>query len=198
MARLSQKREHGGRLALVPAPLAEPSGAEAEGPLTFEQAYALHVGYVAGLAGRILGRNDEVPDVVQDVFLIAHRRLSDVRQPGALRTWLGRITVREASRRLRWRRLRDFLQPARLEIDLVADETDAELRPLVALLYVALDRLPARERSAWVLRHLLDEPLDRVAELCGCSLATAKRRITAADTALQPVLAPRDEKQEDE
>src|SRR6185437_10593569 len=115
----------------------EPSGAEAEGPLTFEQAYALHVGYVAGLAGRILGRNDEVPDVVQDVFLIAHRRLSDVRQPGALRTWLGRITVREASRRLRWRRLRDFLQPARLEIDLAADETDAELRPLVALLYVA-------------------------------------------------------------
>jgi RNA polymerase sigma-70 factor (ECF subfamily) len=198
MARLPQKREHGGRLALVPAAPREPSDAERAGPPTFEQAYAQHAGYVAGLAGRILGRNDEVPDVVQEVFLIAHRRLSDVRQAGALRTWLGRITVREASRRLRWRRLRYFLQPAPLEVDLVADEAAAELRPLVALLYVALDRLPARERSAWVLRNLLDEPLDQVAELCGCSLATAKRWIAAADAALKPVLAPRDENQEDE
>jgi RNA polymerase sigma-70 factor (ECF subfamily) len=153
---------------------------------------------VAGLAGRILGRNDDVPDVVQEVFLIVHRRLSDVRQGGALRTWLGRITVREASRRLRWRRVRNLLQPAPIEVDLVADEMAAELRPLVALLYVALDRLPARERSAWVLRHLQGEPLDHVAELCGCSLATAKRRIAAAEAALEPVLAPRGENQEDE
>jgi RNA polymerase sigma-70 factor (ECF subfamily) len=198
MARLSEKRQPAGRLALVPAAPTEPSDAEPAAPPTFEQAYALHAGYVAGLAGRILGRNDEVPDVVQEVFLIAHRRLSDVREAGALRTWLGRITVREASRRLRWRRLRYFLQPVPLEVDLVADDASAEVRPLVALLYVALDRLPARERSAWVLRNLLDEPLDRVAELCGCSLATAKRWIAAADNALKPVLAPRDENREDQ
>jgi len=195
---LPQTRQLTGGLALVPAPPAETSATEPAGPPTFQQAYALHAGYVAGLAGRILGRNDEVPDVVQDVFLIAHRRLSDVRQAGALRSWLGRITVREASRRLRWRRLRYFLQRAPLEVDLPADEGAAELRPLVALLYVALDRLPARERSAWVLRNLLDEPLDQVAELCGCSLATVKRRIAAADAALRPVLGPRDENQEDE
>ena len=198
MARLPQKRQPAGRLALVPAAPTEPTDAGAAGPPTFEQAYALHAGYVAGLAGRILGRNDEVPDVVQEVFLIAHRRLRDVRQAGALRTWLGRITVREASRRLRWRRLRYFLQPTPLEVDLIADEADTELRPLVALLYVALDRLPAHERTAWVLRHLLDEPLDQVAELCGCSLATAKRRIATADTALRPLLAPGEANQEDE
>jgi RNA polymerase sigma-70 factor (ECF subfamily) len=198
MARLPQKRQLAGRLALVPAAPPEPGDGEAATPITFAQAYERHAGYVAGLAGRILGRNDEVPDVVQEVFLIAHRRLSDVRQVGALRTWLGRITVREASRRLRWRRLRYCLQPAPLDVDLVADEAAAELRPLVALLYVALDRLPARERSAWVLRNLLDDPLDQVAELCGCSLATAKRRIAAAEAALKPILAPHDENQEDE
>jgi RNA polymerase sigma-70 factor, ECF subfamily len=198
MARLPQKRQLAGRLALVPAAPAEARGPGAAGPPTFEQAYELHAGYVAGLAGRILGRNDDVPDVVQEVFLIAHRRLSDVREAGALRTWLGRITVREASRRLRWRRLRTFLQPAHVEVDLVADEAAAELRPLVALLYAALDRLPARERSAWVLRNLQDEPLDRVAELCGCSLATAKRRIAAADTFLKPLLATRVENEEDQ
>jgi RNA polymerase sigma-70 factor, ECF subfamily len=198
MARLPQKRQLAGRLALVPEAPAKTTAAQAAGPPTFEQAYQLHAGYVAGLAGRILGRNDDVPDVVQEVFLIAHRRLSDVRQAGALRTWLGRITVREASRRLRWRRLRYFLQPAPIEVDLLADETAAELRPLVALLYVVLDRLPALERSAWVLRNLLDEPLEEVADLCGCSLATVKRRLATVDAALKPVLASRDEKQEDE
>jgi RNA polymerase sigma-70 factor (ECF subfamily) len=170
-------------------PAEEGAPGEGVGEITFERAYAAHAGYVAGLAGRILGRNDEVPDVVQEVFLIAHRRLKDVRQAGALRAWLGRITVREASRRLRWRRLRLFWRPAH-EVDLVADPEAADLRPLVALLYAALDRLPAHARAAWILRHLLDEPLERVADLCGCSLATVKRRIAAADAVLAPLLEP--------
>ena len=188
MGGLSGKRRTAG-LALVPAS-EEPGAPEGVGEVTFERAYALHAGYVAGLAGRILGRNDEIPDVVQDVFLIAHRRLKDVRQAGALRAWLGRITVREASRRLRWRRLRQLWQPAE-DVDLVgADPAAADLRPLVALLYAALDRLPANARAAWILRHLLDEPLEQVAVLCGCSLATAKRRIAAADALLAPLLEP--------
>ncbi len=127
-------------------------------------------------------------DVVQDVFLIAHRNLGTLRSPGAARGWLAKVTVRLASRRLRWRRLRLFLQPAHtVDADLVAGEDPAS-RPLLALLYVTLDRLPARERVAWTLRHLLDEPLDVVAERCGCSLATAKRRIAAAEAVLRPVL----------
>ena len=59
---------------------------------------------------------------------------------------------------------------------------------MVALLYSVLNRIPAGPRAAWVLRYLLDEPLDRVAEMCGCSLATAKRRIAAAERLLAPVL----------
>jgi RNA polymerase sigma-70 factor, ECF subfamily len=179
------------RLALV-APGDGGSAGDPAAPATFEEAYAQNAGYVAGLVGRILGRNDDVPDVVQDVFLIAHRQLRSVRSPGALRAWLGRIAIREASRRLRWRRVRLFLQPARtIEADLVADDgARADLQPLVALLYSTLDRLAARERVPWVLRHLLEEPLDTVAELCGCSIATAKRRIAAAELVMRPILGP--------
>jgi hypothetical protein len=101
MARLPEKRQLAGRLSLVPEAPPEPAEVGPAAPSTFARVYALHAGYVAGLAGRILGRNDDVPDVVQEVFLIVHRRLSEVRAAGALRTWLGRITVREASRRLR-------------------------------------------------------------------------------------------------
>jgi RNA polymerase sigma-70 factor (ECF subfamily) len=186
---MSRKRASERRLALVTGDLAgAPVAQLAVG--SFDDVYARNAGYVAGLVGRILGRNDEVPDVVQEVFLIAYRRLSSVRDPEAMRAWIARIAVREASRRLRWRRVRAFLRLEHpVDADLVADERSlTELRPLVALLYVALDRLPAHERVAWALRHLHDEPLDVVAELCGCSLATAKRRIAAAELALRPVL----------
>lgn len=179
------------RLELVTGAVSAPVPVEAMP--SFDEAYGRHSGYVAGLAGRILGRNDEVADVVQDVFLIAHRRLHEVRNPTAVRAWLGRITVREASRRLRWRRLRAFLPAGRvLPADLIADDgAGAELRPLLALLYATLDRVPARARATLVLRHLLDEPLAVVAQLCGCSIATAKRRIADAETVLRPILEDR-------
>lgn len=143
-----------------------------------------------GLAGRLLGHDDEVADVVQDVFLIAHRRIGSLRDPAAARAWLGRIAVREASRRLRWRRVRSFLRPgAIVDCDLIVDASAApKMRPLAALLYTALDRMPTRERLAWILRYLVDEPLDTVAEICGCSIATAKRRIAAAERHLRPLL----------
>jgi hypothetical protein len=43
-----------------------------------------------------------------------------------------------------------------------------------------LDGMPANQRIAWSLRHIEGEPLENVASLAGCSLATAKRRIAAA------------------
>jgi RNA polymerase sigma-70 factor (ECF subfamily) len=178
------------RLTLVPAPGGGGTAAGAPARTPFDQLYAAHARYVAGLAGRVLGRDDEVADVVQEVFLIAHRRFGSLRDQTAARAWLGRIAVREASRRLRWRRFRSFLgASAPIDYDLVVDTRGApELRPLAALLYATLDRMPTRDRLAWTLRHLVDEPLETVAEICGCSLATAKRRIAAAERHLRPFL----------
>jgi RNA polymerase sigma-70 factor (ECF subfamily) len=43
-------------------------------------------------------------------------------------------------------------------------------------------------RVAWTLRYVEGEKLERVAEHCGCSLATAKRRIAAAHAKIQSEL----------
>ena len=53
----------------------------------------------------------------------------------------------------------------------------------------ALDTVPADARIAWVLRYLEQEPLEDVARICGCSLATVKRRITVAHQAVTRSLA---------
>lgn len=156
----------------------------------FDALYAAHARYVAGLAGRLLGRDDEVADVVQDVFLIAHRGLGSLRAPGAARGWLARVTVRIASRRLRKRRLRAFLGlGATVDCDLVVDTRVApELRPLAAMLYAALDKMPTRYRLPWILRHLADQTLESVADALGSSPATMKRRIAEAERRLHPLL----------
>jgi RNA polymerase sigma-70 factor (ECF subfamily) len=168
----------------------EPAASLKTGTPGFDALYAEHARYVAGLAGRLLGRDDEVADVVQDVFLVAHRGLESLRAPGAARGWLARVTVRIASRRLRKRRLRVFLGlGAPVDCDLVVDTGVApELRPLAAMLYAALDKMPTRYRLPWILRHLADQTLESVADALGSSPATMKRRIAEAERRLRPLL----------
>ena len=55
---------------------------------------------------------------------------------------------------------------------------------LITRAYKILDRLPVDEKIAWMLRHAEGEPLEVVASYCECSLATVKRRIAAAQSAL--------------
>ena len=59
---------------------------------------------------------------------------------------------------------------------------------LLAEVYQVLDRMPERARLAWSLRHVDGEKLEDVADHCGCSLATAKRRIATAQMQLQKEL----------
>ncbi len=146
--------------------------------------------YVAAVAYRLLGRDDEVDDTVQEVFLAAVRGLDTVRNPDAIKGWLASITVRTARKRLKRRRLRVMLRidpdPA---YDRVVDSSASpEQRVLLARVYEVLDAMPADLRIAWTLRHVQGERLEDVAELSGCSLATAKRRIAAAARRLEEEL----------
>ena len=44
-------------------------------------------------------------------------------------------------------------------------------------------------RVAWTLNYVEGETLEEVARLCGCSLATAKRRIAAAQRFIEEKLS---------
>lgn len=143
--------------------------------------------YVARVALTILGNPDEVDDVVQEVFLIAHRRLRDLREAGALKAWLATITVREARRRLRRRKYRALLGLDRdaAEIEHPAeDDGSMDQRLMLQRLEKALDDLPVAERIAWLLRSE-GYSLEQVSLHCECSLATAKRRIAGAQKKLR-------------
>ncbi|MBI5531426.1 MAG: sigma-70 family RNA polymerase sigma factor [Deltaproteobacteria bacterium] len=151
-------------------------------PLTLDHAFRLYSRYVAAIAKRLLGRDDDVDDVVQDVFLRAHKGLGQLRETEALKAWLATVTVRVARRKLRLRKIgRVFGLGEAPEYEQIASTgATAEDRAVLARLYALLDTMPVDNRIAWTLRYIEGEKLEEVAELAGCSLATAKRRIAAA------------------
>lgn len=158
-------------------------------PVEFDELFSRYCRYVARLASRMLGSGDaEVDDVVQEVFWLALRRLPNIPDLIQARGWLATVTTRVVGRRLRRRRFRRlFHANPRGQYEVPAPGATAEQRALLRRLYEVLETLPTDQRLAWSLRYLEGEPLDMVALACRCSLATAKRRITAAKKVLDEV-----------
>lgn len=158
----------------------EPDDREGEAPL--DKLYRRFAPYVAAVASRILGRQQEVEDVVQDVFVAAVRGLKITDDVQQTKSWLVRVTVRRSLRQLRKRALwtlLDLAEPAQYE-RLADPAAGPEERRLIAEVYRALDRVPPKERIAWILRYVQGESLEDAAVSCECSLATVKRRVAAA------------------
>jgi RNA polymerase sigma-70 factor (ECF subfamily) len=160
--------------------------------------FDLHGAHVERILFRILGTDSELSDLVHEVFLRALRGIPRLKDPRAFAGWLQRVAVSVAMDLLRARRRRRwlfFLPPEALP-ELVAPHLDHEARDALLAVYAILDQLPPEDRVAFSLRFLEGLDLSAVADACGCSLATAKRRVSRAQTHLfqaarqHPVLAP--------
>ena len=166
-----------------------PTGAPSAGPSSaLDRAFRAYAPKVATVALRILGRADEADDLVQDVFMKAGKWLPRLDEPAALRAWLLKVAVRLAWRRLRMRRWRVALGlDGSYDYSEIAGQgrISPENAAFLAEVYRIMDRMPACERLAWSLRHVDGERLEDVAQQCACSLATAKRRIAAAQARIQ-------------
>lgn len=153
-----------------------------------------HFAGVAGTVARLLGDLDEAQDVVQETFAAALAELAHLREPAALRAWLMQIAVRKVHRRFRRRKLlRVFgLRAAESEsrlAELASSAASPEQHAELALLDGALSWLAAADRIAWTLRRVEGMRIEDVALSCRCSLATAKRRIAAADRVVRAHVA---------
>lgn len=150
------------------------------------------------LVWRVMGADSEHDDLVSHVFAIALAGVHRVRDASTLEGWMVCLTVNTVRSELRKRRFRRWF---RFETDQQADEpaysVDHDAREALRRTYTLLDRLPASERIAFVLRFIEGLALGDVAASCGCSLATIKRRLSSAENAFtrlaaqDPVLAER-------
>jgi RNA polymerase sigma-70 factor, ECF subfamily len=163
--------------------------ARAQERWAMEALFQRHAPMVNGLAYRLLGRDTEVDDVVQDTFVQALDHLSELREPQAFASWIASIVVRTTSKLLRRRRLlsrlglRDRSEP--IDVDAligrgVPPDAAAELRAI----YATIGDMPVDVRVPLLLRRVEGLSLDEVAERTGKSLATVKRRIADGEAYL--------------
>ncbi|HEX6272207.1 MAG TPA: sigma-70 family RNA polymerase sigma factor [Polyangiaceae bacterium] len=174
----------------IPLPRGEPVEAGSrvrvssvtEKTIGIEELFRRHAASIASLGLAMLQNVEEADDLVQDVFLRAFRALDRLEDPEGARPWLMTIAVRLARTRLRRRKLTRLLfrfdEPDFEQI--AAPGALPEHRDLVKRLQLILDKMPVELRIAWVLRHVQTETVESIAELCGWSLSTAKRRIQEA------------------
>lgn len=137
---------------------------------------------VRNLIRSLIGRDDEVDDVAQQVLMQVVRSLASYRGDGPLHSWVQRITVRTALAHARQRRARSVS-----EVPLETSEGDEianlsrgpgwdsylERRRAVEL----LDRLPVEQRSAVVLHHVLGLSVPEIAEEEGINFETVRSRL---------------------
>jgi RNA polymerase sigma-70 factor (ECF subfamily) len=168
-----------------------------------EMLYRRHATYLLAIAARLLGNRGEGEDVVQDTFVTAFEQLATLREPAALRGWLAQIAVSMVRRRMRRGRLMRALGLDRGADDatlaaLASPGTNPEQRAELTLVDKAVRGMSANVRIAWMLRMVEGLELAEVASACGCSLATAKRRIAAAEETVRAHIGPPEDDSEDE
>jgi RNA polymerase sigma-70 factor (ECF subfamily) len=178
---------------LRPVPIARESDPEPDEALVrrarggdrsaFDALYLRHARYVAGAVYRVIGHDEDLEDVIQEAFVHASRKLAGLRDPSRFRGWVVRIALREAVHALAKRRRRKVIDG-----DLARSAPRASdprsLEPADAL-YRALDALPDKLRAPWSLNKIAGLALAETAHACSVSLATVKRRISAADKRLK-------------
>jgi RNA polymerase sigma-70 factor (ECF subfamily) len=132
---------------------------------------------------------------LQDVFIRFFQSVATLREPAALRAFLIGIAVKVAMTELRRRRVRRWVSLFNSDTppDLPAPSRDDDAREALARLYRVLDRVDPQTRLLFSLRHIEGMELKDVATALDVSLATVKRKLTAADQRVH-TLALKDER----
>ena len=160
-----------------------------------------HAG-VFNLVYGILPDRADAADVTQEVFLRAFRGIRGFRQGRSLKTWLYRISVRQALNHRRWC-WRHHRQQVSIDAEeegksLALDLKDGEATPYERLasqetqqaVRAALAQVPALFRSAVILRDLEGLSYEEVAEVLEVSVGTVKSRILRGRRMLKEILNP--------
>ena len=174
--------------------LREPARRVCARPLAFEDVYRDELAFVWRSARRLGVRDAALDDVVQEVFVIVHRRLEQFEGRSSLRTWLFGITLRVTRdhRRSTARRQADVRPDVDLEA-LPATTRDpgesAERAEAVRLLHALLDELDDDRRAIFVMSELEQLPMTEIALTMGLNVNTAYARLRSARQDFEAALA---------
>jgi RNA polymerase sigma-70 factor, ECF subfamily len=174
-------------LGVSSAPSTDASGAppRAENP-GFEAVYDTYFPYIWRSVQRLGVPPSLVDDVVQEVFIVVHRRLGNFEARSTLKTWLYAIALRVARvHRARYRRAEG--EPLPLDQARAPDATRPDERAANAeaarLVQAILDGLDDDQREVFVLAELEELPIPEIARALDVKVNTVYSRLRLARAA---------------
>ena len=147
-----------------------------------------HYARCARIALRILGNREDAEEAIQDAFLRAFKALGDYEDRERFSAWLTRILVNQCRTVLARTKRRDAmfaeLDPRRLEFTIAAEVNDGTWTELEHV----LDRLPAEQREAIVLKYADDLTYEEMSRITGAGESALKMRVQRAFARLRALL----------
>jgi RNA polymerase sigma-70 factor (ECF subfamily) len=162
--------------------------------LDFDAVYEAHVDFAWRAACRMgLGAAD-AEDVVQEAFLVVHRRLAEFQGRADIKTWVFKILFHLVRRQFRTQQRRPGDRagddPSSLQ-ELVAEQDPAsalERSEAVDVLDRLLARLDEHKREVLVLSEIEQMTLAQIAEVTGTNPNTVASRLRAARQEFEKLL----------
>ena len=159
-------------------------------PGAFEELYRLNAPRLFGLAYRLVGPN-EAEDLLQEIFLSAHRKLALYKGDAAIGTWLFRLGTNQCL---------DYLRSKRAQLAMLTEEMDQEppaakaSGPILGVidrmdLERAIEQLPGGARAVFVLHDVEGCEHREVARFLGITEGTSKSQLHKARMRLRVALA---------
>ena len=180
------------------------AGLQSGDEAAFETLLREYTGRLLCVARRMLGREEDAQDAVQQAYLNAFRALATFDGRAQLSTWLHRITINACLMKLRTRRrkpersieefLPTFLADGHQTRSSVMWKPEPacgiESEETQALVRACIDQLPEAYRVVLMLRDIEEINTEDTAEILGMSIAAVKTRLHRARQALRGLLDP--------
>jgi RNA polymerase sigma-70 factor (ECF subfamily) len=154
-----------------------------------EELFRSHARYVADFLARLGIPPRDIDDLVQETFLVVHRKGGFVQEDAKPTTYLAAIAVRIAStaRRTQARR-RLANEPGAIDGMASCDPSpheSADAHQSLERVAKALDALDMEKRAVFVLFEINGEPCDEIARALEVPLGTVHSRLHAARAAFK-------------
>jgi RNA polymerase sigma-70 factor (ECF subfamily) len=153
---------------------AEPTAA----PPEIASLYRSHAAQVERWVVRLGGPGVDAEDVVQEVFLVVQRRLSEWRAEAKVTTWLYRITEHVVHRQRRKQRLGRWLRGLagdfadQIPTERLTPVDELERKQAARTVYAALESVERKQRAVLVLFEIEGLSGEEIAALTGTKIAT--------------------------
>ena len=155
----------------------------------FESLVASYRNEVFALSYHFVHEREEAWDISQEVFIKAFRHLKGFRGDAGFKTWLLRITANQCKDYLKKRKLKtvplEGLNGAGAPSSSPTPRAQLERNELAEAIRIAVDALPIKHRTAFVLREFEGLSYEEMAQVMHCRQGTVMSRLHHARKKLQ-------------